>query len=883
MKNVVLRLGLFLILVCATVSVMFGQVEVSGRLLDEDSLEPLAGGLVILENGDGAVSDNNGFFSIKLEPGTYKAEVKYLGYETNKLEINTDAPDLGNIVLSVSSTFVREVIINSVSLQNYKRDYKGSNYRVNSISLKNISPLSTEEVLRTVPGVNIVGDMGLSNRPNISIRGSWGRRSKKVLLMEDGSPAAPAPYIAPGAYYNPVSDRVTGIEVYKGADMLRFGPNNMYGAVNYITALPPQKPELRVKLVGGQRKYATGLLSYGGTWNNLGVLVEGVYKTFGGFTDNSSVDVLNLNAKLFAKLGKNQSLYFKVSGQSEDNQASLSSQTPFTFDTDPTQNPLDADQFTMRRYGVDIIHKWLPKPNLSITSKVYASDFERDWWRQVTAKVRASEVQNYVGDEIFNNRYGYLKGLNFDDEDYVIVGRMLNGYESTTDSRWTFTVSGIKETLDADWKAFGKEQLLEVGVKMHQETFKDRFLQADSSRWARNGTTVKDHHYYLWSASGYARNEFRVGKFGITPIVRFEHIDMYRQDLMAGSQNPNLSGTDEGRQKNIYNVILPGITLDYEIPGGEVFGSAYEGFIAPSKVFGFLVEQNGVVSNPLDGQDLNMKPELSLNSEIGWRGSLLNDRLSGQVTYFNNTVRNFYAGGRNEVFEELGKINVQGAEAAVGFKVLHHLSHKLRLNCNVNFFQSRVVSGRLNDKDLFSQVIHNTATQDEFISKVNKNRDAYEIYVLDGTGVEVLLTDEILTQAVFGDITRSVIRFGEGGIKDARAPYSPALNITAGVDYSWKKLSAGVMGNYVGSQFTEFHNFTKESSDGAIGELPAFFTLDAFVNYDFTIGEKTRLNASLNGKNLTNQIYRASRLNRATSGLFPGGFRQIIVGINMTI
>ncbi|MBK7607490.1 MAG: hypothetical protein IPI18_09930 [Saprospiraceae bacterium] len=31
---------------------------------------------------------------------------------------------------------------------------------------------------------------------------------KKVLFMEDGTFSAPAPYIAPGAYYNPVSDRI---------------------------------------------------------------------------------------------------------------------------------------------------------------------------------------------------------------------------------------------------------------------------------------------------------------------------------------------------------------------------------------------------------------------------------------------------------------------------------------------------------------------------------------------------------------------------------------------------------------------------------------------------------------------------------------------------
>src|SRR5690606_23674399 len=157
---------------------------------------------------------------------------------------------------------------------------------------------------------------------------------------------------------------------------------------------------------------------------NTAALVEGVYKKFGGHTDNSSVEVLNLNAKVYAQLSGTQSLYFKVSGQFEDNQATLSSQTPFTFEADPFQNPLDADAFTMRRYGVDIIHKWLPKEKLALTTKVYASDFERDWWRQITTKVLASGVRAYVGEEIFADRYGYLEDRTFGPEDYVIeIGR----------------------------------------------------------------------------------------------------------------------------------------------------------------------------------------------------------------------------------------------------------------------------------------------------------------------------------------------------------------------------------------------------------------------------------------------------------------------------
>nr|WKN35755.1 TonB-dependent receptor [Tunicatimonas sp. TK19036] len=856
--------------------------EVRGKVVSLDERDILIGAVIKSESGKGTVANERGAFSIELTGGVQEITISYLGYEQKKVTVSEDKTDVGTITLPLSSTSLNEIIV-SASARSFNEEFVGTNYRISPQEIEKSNPLSTEEILRMVPGVNIVGDMGLSNRPNISIRGSWGRRSKKVLLMEDGSPSAPAPYIAPGAYYNPVSDRIKAIEVYKGADMLRFGPNNMYGAVNYITALPPQKPELRLKLIGGQRNYTTGLFSYGGTWNNLGALVEGVYKSFDGFQDNSSVEVLNLNAKVFAQLNKNQSLYFKVSGQFEDNQASLASITPFTFAQDPLQNPFDADIFTMRRYGVDIIHKLIPRANMSLTSKIYASDFERDWWRQVTTKVRASEVRSYVGESIFQDRYSYLDGLDFGPEDYVRVGRVTDGHESTTDSRWAFTVSGLQETLNIRWDAWDSPQELEVGFKLHQEVYKDRLLMACNSRWARSGDPATDLYYHMWSASAYVRNKFQFNKLGIIPIFRFEHVDMYRQDVLALAQNTDLNGLEEGREPNIYNVFLPGLTLEYQLPKGAVFGSIYEGFIAPSKIFGFLVEQNGVVTNPFAGASINIQPELSVNTELGWRGSLLQDKVDAQLTYFNNTIRNFYAGGRNEVFDELGKVNVQGIEMSLGADLYRSPRHQLRMNGNLTLLKSTILQGKLLDRDLFSEVIHSTATRQEFIEKVNANRSAYELYTTNGTGNEALITDSKVNDQTLNQITKSVVKFGEDGVSEVDLPYSPDMNVTAGIDYNYQNFSLGLSGNYVGSQFTEFNNFVNESADGSIGRLPAFFTMDAYANYDFSVREKAHFSVFINGKNLTNQIYRASRLNRATSGIFPGGFRQFILGVNIRI
>lgn len=312
--------------------------------------------------------------------------------------------------------------------------------------------MGTEEVLRQIPGVNIIGDMGLSNRPNVSIRGSWGRRSYKVLLLEDGSYIAPAPYLGPGAYYNPPSDRIEAIRVIKGAETLLYGPNNMFGVVDYITRRPPSTPEAMVKFSGGQRGYTTAQAGYGGTWNQLGTDVQVVYKRFDGYLDNSETSLFNLHTKFYFELDDNQSFYFKLGYQRESNNASLAAQTPFTFETDPVQNPFDADQFTSRRYALDVIHKYAASKNWSLTSKVYGADFARDWWRQKTALVPAQDVLAYVGEDIYRDRYAYLDGLDFSPDDYVRVGRVINDREATTDSKWNYTFAGLQEQFEHRWQ-----------------------------------------------------------------------------------------------------------------------------------------------------------------------------------------------------------------------------------------------------------------------------------------------------------------------------------------------------------------------------------------------------------------------------------------------
>ena len=95
------------------------------------------------------------------------------------------------------------------------------------------------QLLKTVPGVYVREEDGYGLRPNFGIRGATSERSEKVTLMEDGVLIAPAPYSNPAAYYFPTAMRMKGVEILKGAPLLRYGPQTVGGVMNMITMLYP--------------------------------------------------------------------------------------------------------------------------------------------------------------------------------------------------------------------------------------------------------------------------------------------------------------------------------------------------------------------------------------------------------------------------------------------------------------------------------------------------------------------------------------------------------------------------------------------------------------------------------------------------------------------
>ncbi|MBA2352757.1 MAG: TonB-dependent receptor plug domain-containing protein [Burkholderiales bacterium] len=170
----------------------------------------------------------------------------------------------------------------------------GSGDIVTGETLEKSRVFTTNEALRKVPGVHVRDEEGFGLRPNIGIRGLNPTRSTKVLLLEDGIPLTYAPYGDNASYYHPPVERFERIEVLKGAEQIKFGPQTIGGVINYITPSPPLEPGGSVTLAGGNRDYFNGRLQYGAR----NTLFDYSHKQGDGARDNtySNLDDLNLKS-----------------------------------------------------------------------------------------------------------------------------------------------------------------------------------------------------------------------------------------------------------------------------------------------------------------------------------------------------------------------------------------------------------------------------------------------------------------------------------------------------------------------------------------------------------------------------------------------------------
>jgi Fe(3+) dicitrate transport protein len=269
----------------------------------------------------------------------------------------------------------------------------GSGSVLDADDLQKFEYTDIDRILSQVPGVYTRGEEGYGLRPNISIRGTYGDRSSKITLMEDGVLIAPAPYTASSAYYFPTTGRIAGVEVLKGAAAIENGPYTVGGALNLISTPIPQEMSGHVVAEMGEDQTYRLYGSYGGSTTNWGFLVEGHKQVSDGFSDidyssgDTGFDKDDLLAKLRYNTGAQarfyQQLELKLQYSEETSEQTYVGLTEADFSDQPYRRYGMSREDTMENEhkSATLTHVIEFSQASSLTTTAYYNDFSRNWYK----------------------------------------------------------------------------------------------------------------------------------------------------------------------------------------------------------------------------------------------------------------------------------------------------------------------------------------------------------------------------------------------------------------------------------------------------------------------------------------------------------------------
>ena len=514
-------------------------------------------------------------------------------------------------------------------------DYKktpGSAFVIESTVIEESRVFNVNEALRKVPGVHVREEEGVGLRPNIGIRGMNPTRSTKVLLLEDGLPLSYAPYGDNASYYHPPIDRYDSIEVSKGSQVIRFGPQTAGGVINYITPMPQKEFGGIAGFSMGTRGYMNSHLMMTGN----GLIADIYRKESDGSRENMHSQLDDLNFKFARQLNDDHKLVLRATHFREYSQLTYSGLTQKEYvNFGPRYNPFKNDYFDANRTGISATHEWKLNADRKILTSLYGAYFDRDWWRQASTTTGLSCANGADS----NTRKNGVIPLNSSDLDTCpYQGRLRN-----------YTTTGLDSRIFQNYQNFGMENQLELGVKYQNEVQRRRREDFTTYNvFLNNGASslVENLRRTTNAFSVFVSNKTQINeKFSVTPIVRIENIN-HQQNNVISNQFGKTSFTE----------LVPGIGLSYQIDSNNlIYGGVHKGF-SPPRVEDALVGSSVV--------DLNA--ERSINAEIGVRSTMVKD-VFFDVAVFRNDFKNLVqvgsiAGGTTNYQE--GKALIQGLEVA---------------------------------------------------------------------------------------------------------------------------------------------------------------------------------------------------------------------------
>ena len=511
-----------------------------------------------------------------------------------------------------------EVIRVKGQQQVHRFEETGSVILIDRTQIEQVQPLSTEDVLRRVPGINIKGEEETSIVANFGIRGLSAGESKS-LLLEDGVPVAPGLFIGNDRYFNTRIQRVESVEVLKGSASLRYGPSTIGGVVNYITKTPDDGVQLSARAGSFNMREMT---VEAGAKNQSEDAFAGVVATKAssdGFMDKG-YDMSDVMVKAGLAISDKQKVGVKFSYH--ENEANISYRGLLLADylNGERYNPAPDDWYLTDRTALDLNHEVILGNNAKLNTLVYWSETTRDYWRYDVNTAASNAAGRWV---------------------YA---------DTLTGNNRSFERLGIESRLSFDQQLFGYIAASEVGLRLMEEESNDTRIRATraADRSGNNDRHIVDS---ATSVAGYAQSRIQLtDELAVTPGLRIESYEQKRVILTDNNNSAKTTNTE----------LLPGVGLTYEVTAqAQLYGGVYRAFSPAS---------NGVALDGLTDQQLD--GERSVNYELGLRGTV--GAANYEVSVFHMNFANQVVTGNSDPNlsqSNAGKTEHTGMEFLLGYEL----------------------------------------------------------------------------------------------------------------------------------------------------------------------------------------------------------------------
>ncbi len=167
----------------------FSQVTITGKVVDSDSNDPLAGANVV-ETGtnNGAITDFDGNFTLETSSKKGTLNISYIGYTVQKAAFNAvnGTANLGTVKITVDDDALEEVVIVGRGIIDLAKDRQTpiavSTITAAEIQAKAVGNVEFPEIMKSTPSVYVSNQVGGFDQTNTAFL----LNGQPINGMEDG-------------------------------------------------------------------------------------------------------------------------------------------------------------------------------------------------------------------------------------------------------------------------------------------------------------------------------------------------------------------------------------------------------------------------------------------------------------------------------------------------------------------------------------------------------------------------------------------------------------------------------------------------------------------------------------------------------------------------